>query len=168
MHLAKYFMEMNRVHLLLGSNQQNPQQQLIVAQQYVNQKIGTVLQVSSVYRTEAWGFTDQPDFYNQVIIVETTSDAQATMHRILQIEQEMGRIRTIKNAPRVIDIDILFFNTDIVQSADLVIPHPQIQNRNFVLVPLYELDPAFIHPALQQTIADLLIHSPDQLAVHKI
>ena len=79
----------------------------------------------------------------------------------------MGRVRTVKNAPRIIDIDILFFNKDIIQEAHLAVPHPEIQNRRFVLVPLNELSPGFKHPVLNKTIHQLLINCPDQLDVKK-
>ena len=90
------------------------------------------------------------------------------MLAILAIEKKMGRIRTLKNAPRIIDIDILFFNKEIIAQPNLVIPHPQIQNRRFVLIPLNELSANFIHPVLQKTIHQLLRVCPDKLAVKKI
>ena len=80
----------------------------------------------------------------------------------------MGRIRLKKNAPRIIDIDILFFNNDIIRTPDLVVPHPEIQNRRFVLVPLKEISPYFIHPILQKTLAELLNECADKLNVQKI
>ena len=89
------------------------------------------------------------------------------MQTILAIEKEMGRIRTKKNAPRIIDIDILFFNKEIIHTQNLVVPHLQIQNRNFVLVPLNQLSPNFKHPLLNKTVHQLLKSSPDTLTVKK-
>jgi 2-amino-4-hydroxy-6-hydroxymethyldihydropteridine diphosphokinase len=89
------------------------------------------------------------------------------MQTILNIEKKMGRIRTVKNAPRVIDIDILFFNKEIIEQEHLCIPHPQIQNRRFVLVPLNQLSPNLKHPALSKTVHQLLINCPDKLNVKK-
>jgi 2-amino-4-hydroxy-6-hydroxymethyldihydropteridine diphosphokinase len=80
----------------------------------------------------------------------------------------MGRIRTVKNAPRTIDIDILFFNNEIINRSDLIVPHPEIQNRRFVLIPINEIAPQMIHPVLNKTIEQLLLQCPDQLAVKKI
>jgi 2-amino-4-hydroxy-6-hydroxymethyldihydropteridine diphosphokinase len=159
---------MNKVYLLLGSNQQQPQKQLQLAQKYIAKKIGRLQRQSAVYQTAAWGNTRQPDFLNQVLVITTTLTAAQTMQTILTIEKEMGRIRTKKNAPRIIDIDILFFNKQIINKKDLIVPHPQIQNRNFVLVPLNQLSPNLKHPALHKTIHQLLRICPDRLTVHKI
>jgi 2-amino-4-hydroxy-6-hydroxymethyldihydropteridine diphosphokinase len=158
---------MNKVYLLLGSNQQDPQKQLKIAQQSIIRKIGRINRRSAIYQTAAWGNTDQPDFLNQVIIIQTKLTAVQTMQTILQIEKEMGRLRTVKNAPRIIDIDILFFNKEVINTAELIVPHPQLQNRRFVLVPLNELSPNFKHPALKKTIHHLFIHCTDKLNVKK-
>lgn len=158
---------MNKIYLLLGSNQHNPQKQLLIAQKFITKKIGYLIRKSAIYQTAAWGNTNQPDFLNQVIIVETASTAQQTMQTILTIEKKMGRQRTVKNAPRLIDIDILFFNKEIINEAQLTVPHPQIQNRRFVLVPLNELSPNFKHPVIKKTIHKLFIHCPDKLNVKK-
>src|SRR5437899_2981260 len=99
---------MNKVYLLLGSNLGNSHKQLVVAQKHIEKKIGTITRRSSIYQTAAWGKTDQPDFLNQVIVVETRLTPDQTMKAILSIEEKMGRQRTEKNAPRIIDIDILF------------------------------------------------------------
>ena len=120
---------MNKLYLLFGSNLGNSKAQLTKARQHIEKLIGPVTRQSSLYATAAWGNTKQPDFLNQVIIVETELTAVQTMQTILKIEKMMGRIRTIKNAPRIIDIDILFFNKEIIDQKDLIIPHPQIQNR---------------------------------------
>ena len=158
---------MNKIYLLLGSNQQNPQKQLLLAQKLIAKKIGPIKRKSAIYQTAAWGNTNQPDFLNQVIIVETKLPAQQTMQIILQIEKKMGRLRTVKNAPRIIDIDILFFNKEIINEKKLTVPHPQLQNRRFVLVPLNELSPNLKHPAIKKTIHQLFIHCPDKLNVKK-
>ena len=159
---------MNTVYLLLGSNQDQPGKQLVKAINAIRTMIGDVKRYSGIYQTAAWGNTNQPDFLNQVIVAETKLTAAQTMQAILDIEKKMGRIRAKKNAPRIIDIDILFFNKDIIQTKDLSVPHPQIQNRNFVLVPLNELSPNLKHPVLHKTIHQLLRICPDQLTVNKI
>jgi len=134
----------------------------------IENKIGPLLLQSNLYATAAWGNTSQPDFLNQVIEVATQLDATETLKEILSIEKNMGRIRTVKNAPRIIDIDILFFNNEIINRIDLIVPHPEIQNRRFVLIPLNEIVPQMIHPVLNKTIDQLLSFCPDQLAVKKI
>ena len=158
---------MNKTYLLLGSNMGNNKALLSSAAVQIVKKIGSITRKSSLYSTAAWGNTRQPDFLNQVIIVETELTAIQTMQTILNIEKKMGRVRTVKNAPRIIDIDILFFNKEIIDQKDLIIPHPQIQNRRFVLVPLNQLSPNLKHPVLKKTVHQLLIHCPDKLNVKK-
>jgi 2-amino-4-hydroxy-6-hydroxymethyldihydropteridine diphosphokinase len=159
---------MNSTYLLLGSNMGNSTELLSNAIEQIENKIGPLLLQSNLYATAAWGNTSQPDFLNQAIEVATQLDATETLKEILSIEKNMGRIRTVKNAPRIIDIDILFFNNEIINRIDLIVPHPEIQNRRFVLTPLNEIAPQMIHPVLNKTIDQLLSFCPDQLAVKKI
>ena len=158
---------MNKTYLLLGSNIGNSRQQLLQAIKLIKKNTGRVTRQSKLYVTAAWGNTNQPHFLNQVIVVETTLTAIELINNILVIENTMGRIRTVKNAPRIIDIDILFFNKEIIQQKDLIVPHPEIQNRRFVLVPLNELSPGLKHPVLQKTIHQLLKNCSDTLDVKK-
>jgi 2-amino-4-hydroxy-6-hydroxymethyldihydropteridine diphosphokinase len=158
---------MNKTYLLLGSNMGNSKASLSRAVVQIEKQIGSVVRQSSLYSTAAWGKIKQPDFLNQVIIVETELTALQTMQTILAIEKRMGRVRTVKNAPRIIDIDILFFNKEITDENKLTIPHPQLQNRRFVLVPLNQLSPNLKHPLLKKTVRQLLIHCPDNLNVKK-
>ncbi len=158
---------MNKTYLLLGSNMGNSKVQLSKAIMLIEKQIGKITRQSSLYATAAWGNIKQPDFLNQVIIVETGLTALQTMQTILTIEKKMGRVRTLKNAPRIIDIDILFFNKEIIQQDLLIIPHQQLQNRRFVLVPLNQLSPNFRHPVLKKTIHQLFIHCTDKLNVKK-
>ncbi|MEO7523317.1 MAG: 2-amino-4-hydroxy-6-hydroxymethyldihydropteridine diphosphokinase [Ferruginibacter sp.] len=159
---------MNKTYLLLGSNLGNSRHQLTTARNHIQKYVGTILKQSALYNTAAWGLRDQPDFINQVVVVETSLAALGCLHEILAIEKKMGRIRTLKNAPRVIDIDILFFNRLIMHTQMLTIPHPFIQERRFVLVPLNELSPRFIHPVFNKTVSWLLKQCPDELDVKKI
>ncbi len=158
---------MNTVYLLLGSNIGNSKTSLAKAITQIEKQIGTITRLSSLYTTAAWGNTRQPDFLNRIIIVKTALSALQTMQTILVIEEEMGRIRTVKNAPRIIDIDILFFNKEIIELEQLSIPHPQIQNRRFVLVPLNQLSPNLMHPVLKSSVHQLLLYCPDRLNVKK-
>ena len=159
---------MNKLYRLLGSNMGNSRQQLTKAKKYLAKQLGTILRQSSLYRTAAWGNTNQPDFLNQVIILHTNVDAPTCMKYILEIEHVLGRVRTNKNDPRIIDIDILYFNKDIISTKNLAVPHPAIPDRRFVLVPLNELSPNFIHPVLVKTNHALLLECPDSLDVKKI
>ena len=158
---------MNSTYLLLGSNMGNSGERLQTAIKNIEKKIGSVIRISSLYATAAWGNTDQPDFLNQVIVVQTTLTAIEVLHQVFAIEKQMGRIRTIKNAPRIIDIDILFFNKEIISDSQLTVPHPEIANRRFVLIPLNELSPNLLHPVHNKTIHQLLAECTDPLKVKK-
>jgi 2-amino-4-hydroxy-6-hydroxymethyldihydropteridine diphosphokinase len=146
----------------------NSQKKLEIAKKNISKKMGIILRSSSYYTTSAWGNTNQPDFLNQVIIIENNLNAEKTMKTILQIETKMGRIRTEKNAPRIIDIDILFYDKEIINTKNLIIPHPLMQERNFVMYPLNELSPNFMHPVLKKNIHSLFLSCKDQLTVNKI
>jgi len=159
---------MNKLYLLLGSNMGNSKKQLATAQKHISKKMGTIIRQSKLYQTAAWGNTDQPDFLNQVIVINSQFTPQECINKILSIEKEMGRIRTKKNAPRIIDIDILYFNKEVINSKNLVVPHPALQDRRFVLIPLNELSPGFKHPVLGKTNHELLLKCTDTLNVKKI
>ena len=158
---------MNTVYLLLGSNMGDIEQMLAVAISMIEKNIGKLVKSSSIYRTAAWGKEDQPDFLNQIIIVSSSLSSSTVLNEIFGIEKEMGRVRTTKNAARVIDIDMLFFNEEIIQTETLTVPHPQIQNRRFVLVPLAEISPDFQHPLLKKSSLELLSICSDKLNVQK-
>jgi 2-amino-4-hydroxy-6-hydroxymethyldihydropteridine diphosphokinase len=156
---------MNTSYLLLGSNQGNREQFLKQALTMISDVVGDITDTSSVYETAAWGDTEQAEFLNQVVKVETKLKPKDLLKSILQIESKLGRRRSVKNAARTIDIDILFFKDIIVREPGLQIPHPQIQNRRFVLVPLHEVVPDFQHPILHKSIKSLLDDCPDHLEV---
>lgn len=156
---------MNDAYLLTGGNMGDRLANLQKAKEHLVNEAGTILAASSVYETEAWGNHEQPDFYNQVHKISTELSADELMEKILKIEELMGRVRTVKNASRVIDIDILFFNDTIITTPNLTIPHPEIINRRFVLTPMDELAPELIHPALHTTIHELLSTCKDPLRV---
>jgi 2-amino-4-hydroxy-6-hydroxymethyldihydropteridine diphosphokinase len=158
----------HKVYLLLGSNLNDPKLQLKLAQKKIVQKIGKIIRSSSYYQTAAWGNTQQPDFLNKVIVLTTQLDPFACLNLILSIEKEMGRVRLKKYEARVIDIDILFYEKEIIHSPQLIIPHPYIQERKFVLTPLNEIAPNFKHPKLHLNIHQLLKGCKDPLAVKKI
>lgn len=123
-------------------------------------------QVSSVYTTAPWGNNDQPSFLNMAVNIMVNADARRTLQEILSIEKAMGRERKEKWGQRLIDIDILFFGNSIIDETDLIIPHPEIQNRRFALVPMVEIAPDFSHPVLNKNISTLLSVCEDELAVN--
>lgn len=156
---------MNIIYLLIGGNMGDRISNLAKAADLLEKETGKIIKRSSIYETGAWGNTNQPDFLNQVIIIQTALSAADYIRQIFSIENTMGRVRTEKNAPRIIDIDILFFNDAVINEEHLTIPHPQIQNRRFVLIPMNELSPALVHPVLHQTISNLLSTCKDALEV---
>jgi 2-amino-4-hydroxy-6-hydroxymethyldihydropteridine diphosphokinase len=159
---------MNISYLLIGGNQQDRVAGLATAREFIASAGGRILQASALYATAPWGKTDQPDFLNQALEVATRQDAPAWLLTLLGIEQKMGRRREEKYGPRVIDIDILFFNNSIIRLPQLTIPHPEIQNRRFALAPLEEIAPDLIHPVLGLTIRELLAECTDPLAVKQL
>lgn len=156
---------MNKLFLITGGNIGDRKKNLETAAALIQKQIGKISRLSAMYETEAWGVTNQPPFYNQVLEVETPLSPREVLHLILEIEEEMGRKRSIKNAARNIDIDILFFNNEIINEHNLTIPHPEIINRRFVLLPLLELEPHKIHPVLNKSIQELLSETKDKLKV---
>lgn len=159
---------MNRIYLLLGSNLGNPKKQITAAKKVISSTLGPILRSSSLYKTKAWGNTNQPDFINQVIVMTSELSPENLMEKILQIEGSLGRIRKNKNDPRTIDIDILFYDKKIIKSQNLIIPHPLLHERNFVLYPLNELSPNLKHPVLKKNIHQILLNCKDSLTVNKI
>jgi len=159
---------MSKAYLLTGGNLGDRKENLSKAIELINEQCGRVTRSSSLYETAAWGITDQPSFLNQALEVSTSLNAKQLMRRILKVEKIMGRVRKEKFGPRIIDIDILFFENEIHDLSFLKIPHPELQNRRFVLVPLVEIDPELLHPVLKKTVAELLEECPDNLEVTKI
>ncbi len=154
---------MNKLFLITGGNIGDRKRNLETAAALIQKQIGKIMRLSAIYETEAWGITNQPAFYNQVLEIETLLSPREVLDLILKIEEEMGRKRSIKNAARNIDIDILFFNNEIINEHNLTIPHPEIINRRFVLLPLLELEPHKIHPALNKSIQELFSETKDKL-----
>ncbi len=157
---------MNTVYLLLGANIGKPDRQLQEARLEIEERIGKITHASKIYESEAWGVEDQPIFLNQVISIETPFSANKVLQTILQIELVLGRIRGQRWGSRVIDIDILYYNQEIIHTEDLQVPHPYIQERNFTLIPLTEIAPTYIHPIFKKTNQELLEESTDPLKVN--
>jgi 2-amino-4-hydroxy-6-hydroxymethyldihydropteridine diphosphokinase len=156
------------IFLLLGTNLGDRFENLKKAKDHISNEVGNILQESSVYKTAPWGDVQQPDFFNQVIEVQTTLLPEALLEKTLHIEKQMGRIRDQKWGPRTIDIDILFYDEKVVASSSLIIPHQSLHLRRFTLVPLVEIAGEFKHPILEKNLKLLLEECPDKLPVEKI
>ena len=158
---------MNHVYLMIGGNIGNRLANLENAGNSIDIKCGPIQKQSAIYETEAWGMKDQPAFYNQALCIETALDPQNLMAMLLAIEVSMGRERLIPLGPRTIDLDIIYFNQTIMDIPGLIIPHPRLALRNFVLAPLVEIAPDFVHPILKKTNFQLYKESTDSAVVHK-
>lgn len=157
---------MNHVYLLTGGNIGDRLLNLQTAIDFIQKQVGQVLKQSLIYETAAWGLTEQPSFLNQVLSVQSQLEPEDLLTTILLIEQQLGRTRHIRMGPRTIDIDILFYNSQVISTSRLTVPHPEIATRRFVLTPLNEIAPAFVHPVLGKTVEQLLQDCPDELPVN--
>ncbi|SDH51074.1 2-amino-4-hydroxy-6-hydroxymethyldihydropteridine diphosphokinase [Chitinophaga filiformis] len=158
---------MNKAILLIGGNLGDRTGNLQQAVEQIDKQVGKVEKISALYETAAWGHVEQPDYLNQALLVSTGMDARTLLQTVLAIEHHIGRIRRQKWGARVIDIDIIFYNDAIINEPDLKIPHPQMQFRQFVLVPLTEIIPDWQHPVLHQPVSTLLENCTDTLPAIK-
>lgn len=158
---------MNVAFLCLGGNIGNRKITLKQAVEKINNEIGKVVSQSNYYETEAWGVENQDKYLNQCICVETILPSNQVLKKSLAIELSLGRKRNHKETyePRTIDIDMLFYNFDSIQTKELSIPHPRLHLRKFVLIPLNEIAPNFVHPVLNKTIHTLLLECEDNCEV---
>jgi len=159
---------MHKAYLLIGGNLGNRKQHLDTAIEHIGAACGNIVAQSSLYETAAWGLKDQPYFLNQVLVLETNMQPEVLMQQLLSIEATMGRVRTVKLGPRIIDIDILLMDDCIIHTSLLTLPHPQLPNRKFALMPLAEVAPTLLHPAANKTIQQLLKECADELDVRKV
>ncbi|QLE01528.1 2-amino-4-hydroxy-6-hydroxymethyldihydropteridine diphosphokinase [Galbibacter sp. BG1] len=146
-----------RTYLSIGSNLGDKFYNLQQAVQQLKEKAGLVVSCSPIYQTPAWGFSGA-DFYNICVGLDTELQPQELLDCMLQIEKSMGRVRSEANgyAPRTVDLDILFYEDEILEEPDLFIPHPHLQKRKFVLQPLADIAPGKVHPVLLKSIIELL------------
>jgi 2-amino-4-hydroxy-6-hydroxymethyldihydropteridine diphosphokinase len=157
---------MNLVFLCLGGNIGNREANLNSAILKIAELCGQITTSSSIYETDAWGSNSNLKYLNQVIQIHTKFTPQQLMQTVLDIETDLGRQRNDnQNADRTIDIDILFFNHQIINSAKIHIPHPRLHLRKFVLMPFFEINQDFLHPILKKTIKQLLLECPDSLSL---
>ena len=153
----------HQVILSLGTNEGNRLENIENCIALIHQGIGTVIKVSQLYESPSWGF-DSDAFYNCAVLIHTTSSAQKILSQVLKVEKKLGRVRTNKLGyqSRLIDIDLIAFDEEIIESEKLNIPHSLMQNRNFVLLPLQDLNLDWKHPVLKKTISELLNDSEDE------
>jgi 2-amino-4-hydroxy-6-hydroxymethyldihydropteridine diphosphokinase len=156
---------MKAAYLLIGGNLGDRLGFMAAAREKMQQKGIEILRRSSVYETAAWGNTNQPSFLNQVLEITTSFSPEDLLTELLSIEQSLGRIRAEKNGARTIDIDILYFESEIISKPGLSVPHDRISIRRFVLVPLTELIPDFIDPKTSKSIVEMLNDCQDTLEV---
>ena len=159
---------MNLVYLLIGSNEGNRLNQLNGACKLLEERSGNIIKYSSIFETASWGIEDLPPHYNQALLLKTKLEAEELLNVIHEIESQLGRKPQVKWGLRSIDIDIIYFNDEIINKPNLTIPHALMQERNFVLAPLVEIAADFIHPVFLKTNEELLENSKDPLSVQKL
>ncbi len=159
----------NTITLSLGTNMGNKLENLQTCIDALHTNVATIIQVSKVYETPAWGFEGEA-FYNCVVTIHTYKSAPKILSQILKLEKELGRIRNHSGnyESRKIDIDIISFNDEIIETENLVIPHIHLQNRKFVLFPLRDVAPKWNHPKLNKTISELIISCEDASEITEI
>lgn len=155
--------EQNKIVLSIGSNQGDRKSLIQQAIDAINREVATVISVSKLYESPSWGFESEP-FYNCAILVHTSKAVSKVLNKVLKIEKKLGRVRTDENGykARTIDIDIISCNDENIETYSLHIPHPQMQNRLFVLLPMNDLHTDFIHPILNQNVQELIAKCPDK------
>lgn len=162
---ADIMTSLKKTYLLTGANLGDRIGTLEAAREMIAREIGRVTKRSEIYETQAWGVADQPDYVNQALELATSFSAQEVLEKILGIEAALGRVRRSKWESRPIDIDILFYENEVLNLPHLILPHPHLHRRNFALIPMLEIAPDFVHPVFQKTIEELYDQSEDGLDV---
>lgn len=158
---------MNVAFLLIGGNIGDRERSLQLAAEAIEAQCGTIAKRSHLYQTAAWGKEDQNSFLNQALELHTSLAAEELLDCLLQIEENLGRVREVKYGPRIIDIDILLFNDAVIDTRNLKVPHPELPNRRFTLQCLNDIAPLKKHPVSDKTIQQLLRECLDPLSVDK-
>ena len=160
---------MAKLFLLLGGNLGDKKQIFETARTRLSEELGKIIQYSSIYETEPWGFKAGNFFWNQALIIATYIQPMEVLHRTKIIEQELGRKRGQERySSRTIDIDLLFYDQLVSHKPKLELPHPRMIDRKFVLEPLAEIAPNWIHPVFLKTVVELLENCTDTLKVQRI
>ncbi len=146
---------MHTAYIALGTNLGNRLTNLKAALTAFTPQM-TVLEKSHIYETLPWGYTDQPSFLNQAAKVETYLEPEPLLRHLKRLEVVLGREPTFQNGPRLIDLDLLFFDDFVVKTSGLTIPHPRLHERAFVLVPLNDIAPDLVHPEFKKTVREML------------
>ena len=160
-------MKQQTTYLLMGSNIGDRQVHLDTALRKIGESVGSIQKISSPYETQPWGVTNQDDYLNMAVQVSTSLTPELLFKKLKAIEAADGRNSIIQNAPRTLDIDILFYDELVIATELLIIPHPRLHLRRFVLTPLVDIAPDLIHPVLNKSIQDLLEICPDEKTVRK-
>ncbi|MBE9467201.1 MAG: 2-amino-4-hydroxy-6-hydroxymethyldihydropteridine diphosphokinase [Bacteroidetes bacterium] len=160
---------MAKVYLLLGGNLGDRNYYIQESEQMIECELGKITTKSSIYETEPWGFQNEQNFYNCVVLINTIYKPQELLKKIHAIENNLGRKRGSQQySSRTVDIDILFYDNIILNEDNLIIPHSKLHKRKFVLEPLCEINPEFVHPVMNVTLNNLLFNCEDNLIVKKI
>jgi 2-amino-4-hydroxy-6-hydroxymethyldihydropteridine diphosphokinase len=159
-----------RVWLLFGGNTSETRSLFLNATTLVSQEVGSIVEISSDYESKPWGFEASHDFLNRVVEVTTILNPEQLLSSVLHIETRLGRTRSNQSgyASRGIDIDILFYDGQIITTDELIIPHPRLHLRKFTLLPLCEQWPQLYHPVLKKTVRQLLDACSDTGAVWRV
>ena len=147
---------MHNVFIAIGTNLGDKEENIRQSIKKMEQNNIHIIKKSNVYKTMPYGYKNQPVFLNCAVQAETMLSPEELLYTLLSIEKQMGRKRKIHWGPRIIDLDIIFYDNLIINSSNLKIPHPDMQNREFVLKPLCDIAPNFVHPVLHKTMKELL------------
>ncbi|WP_036225038.1 2-amino-4-hydroxy-6-hydroxymethyldihydropteridine diphosphokinase [Mesoaciditoga lauensis] len=147
---------MHTAYIAFGSNMGNRKEMILSAMEKMKENGMNFLKISTFYETKPYGVTDQNDFMNCVAEIETELTPMSLLDDLLNIEKSLGRVREKRWGPRTIDLDIIFYDKKIVNFANLIIPHPDLQNRLFVLEPLFEIAPKYVHPLTHKSVEEML------------
>lgn len=160
---------MAKLFLLLGGNLGNKKEIFRTARKRLEEELGAIIQTSSVFETEPWGFESEDMFWNQVVVIETSLAPEQVLVHTKAIELELGRVRkAARYSSRLIDIDLLFYDDLVLHEPNLELPHPRMIDRRFVLEPLAEVAAEFVHPVFKRNIISLLEECSDELQVKRL
>ncbi|MEM7550036.1 MAG: 2-amino-4-hydroxy-6-hydroxymethyldihydropteridine diphosphokinase [Bacteroidota bacterium] len=158
----------DRIYLLMGSNLGDRFNNLKLCMEELRKEVGKITKTSSVYETAAWGITEQNPFLNLAVEIVSDLNPSEMIDHFERIERKLGRKKVVKWGPRIIDVDILYFNDVILKTPSIQIPHKEIQNRRFALEPMIEINPSFQHPVFNVSQIDLLKNCKDPLDATKL